>query len=43
MAAAAVAVGVEALEGNLPSAAATAGLVTVILGVALVTRGADSA
>jgi drug/metabolite transporter (DMT)-like permease len=34
----AVAVGVEALQGNLPGAAATAGLVVVIAGVALVTR-----
>jgi len=34
----AVAVGVEALQGNLPGAAATVGLVVVILGVSLVTR-----
>jgi drug/metabolite transporter (DMT)-like permease len=34
----AVAVGIEAAQGNLPGAAATAGLVVVILGVALVTR-----
>jgi drug/metabolite transporter (DMT)-like permease len=33
----AVAVGIEAIQGNLPSPAATAGLVTVIAGVALVT------
>jgi drug/metabolite transporter (DMT)-like permease len=33
----AVAVAIEALQGNLPGAAATAGLVVVILGVALVT------
>jgi drug/metabolite transporter (DMT)-like permease len=33
----AVAVGIEAVQGNLPGAAATAGLVVVILGVALVT------
>ncbi len=37
----AVAVGIEAVQGNLPGAAATAGLVVVILGVALVT-GADA-
>jgi drug/metabolite transporter (DMT)-like permease len=35
----AVAVGIEAVQGNLPGAAATAGLVVVILGVALVTGG----
>jgi drug/metabolite transporter (DMT)-like permease len=35
----AVAVGIEAAQGNLPGAAATAGLVVVILGVALVSRG----
>lgn len=35
----AVAVAIEAVQGNLPGAAATAGLVIVILGVALVTRG----
>jgi drug/metabolite transporter (DMT)-like permease len=35
----AVAVSIEALQGNLPGAAATAGLAVVILGVALVTRG----
>jgi drug/metabolite transporter (DMT)-like permease len=34
----AVAVGIEAVQGNLPGAAATAGLVVVIFGVALVTR-----
>lgn len=34
----AVAVAIEALRGNLPDAVATAGLVVVILGVALVTR-----
>ena len=34
----AVAVGIETLQGNLPGAAATAGLLIVILGVALVTR-----
>jgi drug/metabolite transporter (DMT)-like permease len=34
----AVAVGIEAAQGNLPGAAATAGLVVVIAGVALVTR-----
>jgi drug/metabolite transporter (DMT)-like permease len=33
----AVAVGIEAVQGNLPGAAATAGLAVVILGVALVT------
>jgi drug/metabolite transporter (DMT)-like permease len=35
----AVAVGIEAAQGNLPGAGATAGLLVVILGVALVTRG----
>jgi drug/metabolite transporter (DMT)-like permease len=35
----AVAVAIEAVQGNLPGAAATAGLVVVILGVALVTGG----
>ncbi len=35
----AVAVGIEAVQGNLPGAAATAGLVVVIVGVALVTGG----
>jgi drug/metabolite transporter (DMT)-like permease len=35
----AVAVGIEAAQGSLPGAAATAGLVVVIAGVALVTRG----
>jgi drug/metabolite transporter (DMT)-like permease len=35
----AVAVAIEAAQGNLPGVAATAGLVVVILGVALVTRG----
>lgn len=34
----AVAVGIEALQGSLPGAAATAGLVVVITGVGLVTR-----
>jgi drug/metabolite transporter (DMT)-like permease len=34
----AVAVAIEAVQGNLPGAAATAGLIVVILGVALVTR-----
>jgi drug/metabolite transporter (DMT)-like permease len=37
----AVAVGIEAAQGNLPGAAATAGLLVVIAGVALVTRGDD--
>jgi drug/metabolite transporter (DMT)-like permease len=35
----AVAVGIEALQGNLPGAAASLGLATVIVGVALVTGG----
>ncbi len=35
----AVAVAVEAAQGNLPDAAATAGLVVVVAGVGLVTRG----
>jgi drug/metabolite transporter (DMT)-like permease len=35
----AVAVGIEALQGNLPGAVTTAGLIVVIVGVALVTRG----
>jgi drug/metabolite transporter (DMT)-like permease len=39
----AVAVGIEALQGNLPGAAATAGLVVVIIGVALVTLTPESA
>jgi drug/metabolite transporter (DMT)-like permease len=39
----AVAVGIEALQGNLPGAAASAGLAVVILGVALVTRAGPSA
>ena len=34
----AVAVGIEAMQGNLPGVATTAGLVVVILGVSLVTR-----
>jgi drug/metabolite transporter (DMT)-like permease len=37
----AVAVGIEAVQGDLPGAAATGGLVVVILGVALVT-GAET-
>ena len=36
----AVAVGIEALQGNLPGAAASAGLVVAIVGVALVTGAA---
>ena len=39
----AVAVAVEAAQGNLPGAAATAGLAVVILGVALVTRSPAAA
>jgi drug/metabolite transporter (DMT)-like permease len=35
----AVAVGIEAAQGNLPGAVTTAGLVVVILGVAFVTVG----
>jgi hypothetical protein len=35
----AVAVAIEAVQGDLPGAAASAGLVVVIAGVALVTRG----
>lgn len=38
----AVAVGIEAVQGNLPGAAATAGLVVVIFGVALVTGAAPA-
>lgn len=38
----AVAVAIEAVQGNLPGAAATAGLVVVVAGVAMVTRTAPT-